>query len=118
VAVEVLAPPPVGALLAVHHRGTFELQLEHVREQQALATARFVEDLVSDRPDLPVVLLGDLNADPDAASIRFLTGKQSLAGTSVRWPTSKCPITLLVRGHSQDDQASSWQALARDAQPH
>ena len=62
VAAEVLAPPPIGALLAVHHRGTHELQLELVREQQALATARFVEELVSDRPDLPVVLLGDLNA--------------------------------------------------------
>ena len=85
VAAEVLAPAPVGPLLAVHHRGTFELPLEHVREQQALAVARFVEDLVADRPDLPVVLLGDLNADPDAASIRFLTGRQSLAGTSVRY---------------------------------
>ena len=62
VAAEVLAPPPIGALLAVHHRGTHELQLELVREQQALATARFVEELVSDRPDLPVVLLSDLNA--------------------------------------------------------
>ncbi len=85
VAAEVLVPPPLGPLLAVHHRGTYELQLEHVREQQVLATARFVEDLVADRPDLPVVLLGDLNADPRAASIRFLTGRQALAGASVRY---------------------------------
>jgi endonuclease/exonuclease/phosphatase family metal-dependent hydrolase len=85
VAAEVLVPPPVGPLLAVHHKAAYELQLEHVREEQALATARFVEDLVSDRPDLPVVLMGDLNADPDAASLRFLTGRQSLAGTSVRY---------------------------------
>jgi endonuclease/exonuclease/phosphatase family metal-dependent hydrolase len=84
-AVEVLAPPPCGPLLAVHHRGTYHLQLEHVREQQALATARFVEDLVAGREELPVVLLGDFNAAPDAASIRFLTGKQSLAGESVRY---------------------------------
>jgi endonuclease/exonuclease/phosphatase family metal-dependent hydrolase len=85
VVAEVLAPPPFGPLLAVHHRGTFELPLEHVREQQALAVARFVEDLVADRPEVPVVLFGDLNADPDAASIRFLTGRQSLDGTSVRY---------------------------------
>jgi endonuclease/exonuclease/phosphatase family metal-dependent hydrolase len=85
VAVEVLVPSPLGPLLAVHHRGTYELDMEHVREQQALATARFVEDLVSGRPDLPVVLLGDFNSHPDAASIRFLTGRQSLDGTSVRY---------------------------------
>ena len=85
VVAEVLAPPPFGPLLAVHHRGAYHLNLEGVREQQALATARFVEDLVADRDDVPVVLLGDLNAAPDSASIRFLTGKQSLEGTSVRY---------------------------------
>jgi endonuclease/exonuclease/phosphatase family metal-dependent hydrolase len=100
VAAEVLAPPPIGTLLAVHPRGTYELQLEHVREQQALATARFVEDLVSDRPDLPVVLLGDLNADSDAASIRFLTGKQSLAGTSVRYEDAWAATHPDAPGHT------------------
>jgi endonuclease/exonuclease/phosphatase family metal-dependent hydrolase len=85
VAVEVLAPSPFGPLLAVHHRGAYQLHLESARERQALATARFVEDLVRDRDELPVVLLGDLNAAPDAASIRFLTGKQTLAGASVRY---------------------------------
>jgi endonuclease/exonuclease/phosphatase family metal-dependent hydrolase len=100
VAAAVLAPAPIGALLAVHHRGTYELQLEHVREQQALATARFVEDLVSDRPDLHVVLLGDLNADPDAASIRFLTGKQSLAGTSVRYEDAWAATHPHAPGHT------------------
>ena len=84
VAIEVVIPP-VGRLLAVHHKGTFELDREHVREQQALATARFVEELVAERPDLPVVLLGDFNAGPDAASLRFLTGRQSLEGVSVRY---------------------------------
>lgn len=32
-----------------------------------------------------LVLLGDFNADADAASIRFLTGKQAPAGVSVRY---------------------------------
>jgi endonuclease/exonuclease/phosphatase family metal-dependent hydrolase len=85
VAVEVRCPPPLGTLLAVHHKAAYELPAEHVREQQALATARFVEDLVADRPDLPVVLMGDLNAGPDAASVRFLTGRQSVAGIGVRY---------------------------------
>jgi endonuclease/exonuclease/phosphatase family metal-dependent hydrolase len=85
VAVEVLVPSPLGGLLAVHHKAAYQLQLENVREQQALSTARFVEDLSADRPDLPVVLMGDLNAGPDAASVRFLTGRQSLGGLSVRY---------------------------------
>lgn len=83
-AVEVQTPS-LGALLVVHHKGAYELHLEHVREEQALATARFVEHLVAERADLPVVLLGDFNAGPEAASLRFLTGRQSLAGTSVRY---------------------------------
>jgi endonuclease/exonuclease/phosphatase family metal-dependent hydrolase len=80
VALEVRAP--FGPVLVVHHRGTYELDQEGTRERQAVATARFVEELVDDQP---VVLMGDLNASPDAASIRFLTGKQSLSGTSVRY---------------------------------
>jgi endonuclease/exonuclease/phosphatase family metal-dependent hydrolase len=100
VAAEVLAPAPLGPLMAVHHRGTYERQLEHIREQQALATARFVEDLIADRPDWPVVLLGDFNAEPDAASIRFLTGKQSLAGTSVRYEDAWAAIHHDAPGHT------------------
>jgi len=72
---------PLGTVLVVHHRGTFELDGEVVRERQALATARSVEELAG--ADVPVVLLGDLNATPDSASVRFLTGKQSLDGMSV-----------------------------------
>lgn len=83
VAVKVLAPEPYGPVVVVHHRGAYQLPWEHVRERQALATARFTEALLAGRDDVPVVLLGDLNAAPDAASIRFLTGRQSLDGTSV-----------------------------------
>jgi endonuclease/exonuclease/phosphatase family metal-dependent hydrolase len=74
---------PLGPVLVVHHRGTFQLDLEAVRERQVVATARFVEQLAG--PSVPVVLLGDFNAAPDAASMRFLTGRQSLAGMSVRY---------------------------------
>jgi len=71
-----------------------------VREKQALATAHFVEDLVSDRPDLPVVLLGDFNADPDASSIRFLRGKQSLDGTSVSYEDAWEAVHAEEPGHT------------------
>jgi endonuclease/exonuclease/phosphatase family metal-dependent hydrolase len=100
VAAEVLVPPPLGPLLVVHHKAAFELQLEHVREEQALATARFVDDLVSDRPDLPVILMGDLNAGPDAGSMRFLTGRQSLAGISVRYEDAWEAVHADEAGHT------------------
>ena len=85
VAVEIRAPEPLGTLLVVHHKPNWELDREHLRERQAVAVARFVEELVVDRAGLPVILLGDLDAGPDAASVRFLTGRQSLAGVSVRY---------------------------------
>lgn len=85
VAVEVLAPAPLGPFLAVHHKPSWQLDREHEREEQAVTAARFIEALVADRPDLPVILLGDLDAGPDAASVRFWKGHQSLRGTSVRY---------------------------------
>jgi endonuclease/exonuclease/phosphatase family metal-dependent hydrolase len=85
VAVEVAVPEPVGPVLVVHHKPSWERDREFERETQAVGAARFVEGLVADRPELPVVLLGDLDAGPDDASVRFLTGRQSLHGTSVRY---------------------------------
>jgi endonuclease/exonuclease/phosphatase family metal-dependent hydrolase len=49
---------------------------------QAVAAARVLEELAGGF-DTHVVLAGDLTADPDAASVRFLTGRQSLEGMSV-----------------------------------
>jgi hypothetical protein len=46
-----LVPPPLGPLLVMHHEAAYELALEHVREQQPLATARFVAELR--RPEHP-----------------------------------------------------------------
>jgi endonuclease/exonuclease/phosphatase family metal-dependent hydrolase len=85
VAVEVLAPAPLGSLLVVHHKPNWQLDREYVREQQALAAGRFVEEFVAGRPGLPVILLGDFDAGPDQASARFWAGRQSLNGTSLRY---------------------------------
>jgi endonuclease/exonuclease/phosphatase family metal-dependent hydrolase len=81
---EVLAPPPFGPLLVVHHKPVWPIDREAVRERQAVLVARAVEELVARRP-AHVVLLGDLDATPDAASVRFLTGRQSLDGLSVAY---------------------------------
>jgi endonuclease/exonuclease/phosphatase family metal-dependent hydrolase len=58
------------------------LHFEHERELQALAAARFLEGLAGDR-NVHVVLAGDFTSDPDAANVRFISGRQSLDGTSV-----------------------------------
>jgi endonuclease/exonuclease/phosphatase family metal-dependent hydrolase len=78
-AAEVLAPEP---LLFVNYLPSWQLDYEHERELQAVATARFIDELLGGR-DPHVLLVGDLDADPEAGSIRFWTGRQALSGTSV-----------------------------------
>lgn len=85
VAVEVNAPSPLGPLWVVHHKPNWQLDREYVRENQAVAAARFVEEIVGGRSGMPVVLLGDFDAAPEASSTRFWTGRQSLGGMSVRY---------------------------------
>jgi endonuclease/exonuclease/phosphatase family metal-dependent hydrolase len=79
---EVGAPEPFGPLLFVDHVPNWQLNFERERELQALAAARHIEELVARQPR-HVVFAGDFTADPDAASVRLLTGRQSLDGTSV-----------------------------------
>lgn len=85
VAAEVELPPPIGPVLVIHHKPNWQLTAEALRERQAVATAQWIEGLVAERPGLPVVVLGDFDAAPDAASLRFWTGRQSLNGISVRY---------------------------------
>jgi endonuclease/exonuclease/phosphatase family metal-dependent hydrolase len=80
--VEVDAPAPYAPLVFANHVPNWQLQYERERELQTVAAARFIEDLVGDG-DTHVVLAGDLTSDPDSANVRFLTGRQSLEGTSV-----------------------------------
>src|SRR5215207_1315890 len=79
---EVQVPPPIGPLLFVNHKPNFELALEHERGLQALATASHLERLAAGR-DVHVVVAGDFDATPDAASMRFWRGRQSLGHASV-----------------------------------
>jgi endonuclease/exonuclease/phosphatase family metal-dependent hydrolase len=82
VAAEIQAPEPAGPLWLVNHVPNWQRDFEHERELQAVRAARIVEDLVRDRR-MHVVFAGDFTADPDSASVRFLTGRQSLEGMSV-----------------------------------
>jgi endonuclease/exonuclease/phosphatase family metal-dependent hydrolase len=71
----------VGRTLVAHHKPSWQFGYEHEREQQALAAARALERLAVDADH--VVVLGDLDATPDAASVQFWRGRRSLEGTSV-----------------------------------
>jgi len=79
---EVMTPAPLGPLLFVNHFPNWQLDFEHERELQAVATARCIEELAGPG-NHQVVMVGDLDADPAAASIRFWCGRQSLGGMSV-----------------------------------
>lgn len=81
---EIEVGPPFGVVHVVHHSAAYQYGYAHERETQAVRCARAVERAVPD-PAAHVVLLGDLNDDPDSSSIRFLTGRQSLHGTSVAY---------------------------------
>ncbi len=83
-AVKVAAPEPAGQLLFVNAKPSWELSAERERELQAVAMARMVERH-SSLDGFPPIIAGDFDATPDAASIRFLTGQQSLNGMSVSY---------------------------------
>jgi endonuclease/exonuclease/phosphatase family metal-dependent hydrolase len=84
VLVEIEAPPPVGSLLFVHYKSTYEVGYAYERELQAVTCARFVEAQLAGH-NVHVVLAGDFDDTPDSASVRFWTGKQSLRRTSVAY---------------------------------
>lgn len=99
----VVSVPDAGDLLVIATTSSWRLDAEAARERQALALA----DLDSrHRCALPTVIAGDLNADADAASIRFLTGRQSLAGRSVHYHDA-WDIAGQGPGHTWTDENGS-----------
>lgn len=67
-----------GLVRFVNHFPSWKPQQEFERERQAVQAAHRLEELTGH-----VVVAGDFDADPDAASLRFWTGRQSLDGFSV-----------------------------------
>jgi endonuclease/exonuclease/phosphatase family metal-dependent hydrolase len=72
--------PDEGEMLFIGTTLSHRLEVEAARERQAVALSELD---ARHRADLPTVIAGDLNATPDAASIRYLSGRQSLGGRSV-----------------------------------
>ncbi|KOT92111.1 hypothetical protein ADK86_21420 [Streptomyces sp. NRRL F-5755] len=109
VAAEVQAPPPLGRLVVAHHKPSWPYGYERERELQAVACARIVEECLeeqapTDRPGSPAgahaVVLGDFDAPPDSASMRFWTGLQSLEGMSVCYRDAWADARPGVPGHT------------------
>jgi len=78
--------PAFGPIVFVNHLPSYQLAFERERELQAVAVARRVEELTGppgDPPSSHAIVAGDFDAEPDAASVRFWTGRQSLDGLSV-----------------------------------
>jgi len=74
--------PGEGDLLFIGATAAWRLSAEAARERQAVA---ITELDARQRGPLPTIIAGDFNAGPSAASIRYLTGLQSLGGRSVRY---------------------------------
>ena len=79
---EVLAPQPFGRIWVANHFPDYQLDHERERRLQAAAVATRLEQTVAERPG-HVIIAGDLDADADADSIRFLTGRHVIDDLSV-----------------------------------
>jgi endonuclease/exonuclease/phosphatase family metal-dependent hydrolase len=77
-----VAVPALGELLFITPTTPWELDAAAARERQVVQ----LTDLdARHRTALPTVIAGDLNAVPEAASVRYLTGLQTLDGRSVHY---------------------------------
>jgi endonuclease/exonuclease/phosphatase family metal-dependent hydrolase len=74
--------PGEGDLLFIAPTTSWRLNTESAHERQVVA----LTDLdARHRRTLPTIIAGDFNATPDAASIRYLGGLQSIGGRSVHY---------------------------------
>ncbi|WP_203137167.1 endonuclease/exonuclease/phosphatase family protein [Microbacterium sp. JZ31] len=75
---------PFGPVRVVNHFPDAAADREAERERQAVIVERRLRQLEAEA-EMPTVLGGDLDAEPDAASLRFLLGRQSLQGESAAY---------------------------------
>jgi endonuclease/exonuclease/phosphatase family metal-dependent hydrolase len=82
IAARIEAPEPIGPLLFAYHNPSWQLSFAYERELQAVAAARFLDELAGGG-ETHVVVAADLDADPESSSARFWTGRQSLGAMSI-----------------------------------
>jgi endonuclease/exonuclease/phosphatase family metal-dependent hydrolase len=81
-AVAVIVQAPWGSVPVITTHLNWKFDHGHVRERQVVALADFVVDWAAGNVT-PPILVGDMNAEPDSAEIRFLCGLQTLGGRNV-----------------------------------
>jgi endonuclease/exonuclease/phosphatase family metal-dependent hydrolase len=87
----------------------------YLREQQALRIGRHIASAQPVRDDrLPLVLVGDFNARPEASEVRFLCGLQSLDGTSIYLADCFDEVGE-GRGYTYDARHNPYAAITREA---
>jgi endonuclease/exonuclease/phosphatase family metal-dependent hydrolase len=74
--------PSLGEQLFIVPTTPWRLDAEAARERQAI---EITELDARHRTGLPTIIAGDLNAGPDASSIRYLSGLQALQGRSAHY---------------------------------
>jgi endonuclease/exonuclease/phosphatase family metal-dependent hydrolase len=79
---EILAPEPLGRIWVANHFPDYQLDHERERCLQSLAAARRLETLAAESPG-HVIVAGDMDADADADSMRFWTGRHVIEDVSV-----------------------------------
>ena len=67
-----------------------------------MAAARLVAEVLREGPVPHVVLMGDLDASPESASVRFRRGQQSLEGVSVCYQDAWARVHPGRPGHTFD----------------
>lgn len=93
-------PAPIEAvLLLANHASAFELDREADREYQAVVITSLLEREAATH-QAHVIVAGDLNAHPDASSIRYWTGAQSLDGKSVCYRDAWATLHPTDPGHT------------------
>ncbi|MFD2792335.1 endonuclease/exonuclease/phosphatase family protein [Promicromonospora vindobonensis] len=73
---------PLGPMVVAHHKPSWPLPFELERERQAVLVARAMEDHIGDR-SLHALVIGDFDAAPDSASMRFWRGRSTAEQLSV-----------------------------------
>jgi hypothetical protein len=79
---EVLAAEPFGRIWVANHFPDYQPGHERERCLKAVTAARRLESLAGEFPG-PVIVAGDMDADPASDSMRFWTGRHVIEDMSV-----------------------------------